>query len=100
MSEEPLGGVRIDYIHLQVSAEGVEDSLRLLSAQQAIIDKDVIMEFMENVPTNIVSKVNEAVGVATPNLKDISTFEFTCESCSHKEKVTFELNPVNFSSAG
>jgi len=38
--------------------------------------------------------------IATPNLKDISTFEFTCEACSHKEKVTFDLNPVNFSSAG
>ena len=73
---------------------------RIETPTEAIIDKNVIMEFMENVPTNIVSKVNEAVGVATPNLKDISTFEFTCESCSHKEKVTFELNPVNFSSAG
>jgi len=73
---------------------------RIVTPDEVVTDKNVILEFMENVPSNIVSKINDAVGVATPSLKDISTFEFACEKCSHKEKVTFELNPVNFSSAG
>jgi hypothetical protein len=73
---------------------------RIVTPDEVVTDKEIIMEFMENVPSKIVTKVNDAVGIATPNLKDISTFEFTCEKCSHKEKVTFELNPVNFSSAG
>ena len=73
---------------------------RIVTPEAVVTDKETIMEFMENVPSKIVTKINDAVGVATPSLKDISTFEFACEKCSHKEKVTFELNPVNFSSAG
>jgi len=73
---------------------------RIVTPDEVVTDKNVILEFMENVPSNIVSKINDSVGIATPSLKDISTFEFSCEKCSHKEKVTFELNPVNFSSAG
>ena len=73
---------------------------RIVTPDEVVTDKNVILEFMENVPSNFVSKINDAVGIATPSLKDISTFEFACEKCSHKEKVTFELNPVNFSSAG
>ena len=60
----------------------------------------MIEEFMENVPSKVVNDVNKAVSVASPNLQDISTFEFACEACKSKEKVTFQLNPVNFSSAG
>lgn len=73
---------------------------RIETPDQVVTAKETIMEFMENVPSKIVTKINDAVGIATPSLKDISTFEFVCEKCSHKEKVTFELNPVNFSSAG
>jgi len=73
---------------------------RIVTPDEVVTDKETIMEFMENVPSKIVTKINDAVVVATPSLKDISTFEFSCEKCSHKEKVTFELNPVNFSSAG
>ena len=73
---------------------------RIVTPDEVVTDKETIMEFMENVPSKIVTKINDAVVVATPSLKDISTFEFACEKCSHKEKVTFELNPVNFSSAG
>ena len=73
---------------------------RIVTPDEVVTDKETIMEFMENVPSKIVTKINDAVVVATPSLKDISTFEFACEKCSHKEKITFELNPVNFSSAG
>ena len=73
---------------------------RIETPDTVVTDKDAIMEFMENVPSNVVKKVNDNVGIATPKLEEISTFEFTCEKCSNLEKVTFELNPVNFSSAG
>ena len=39
-SQEALRGVDVDQVHLQVAAEGVEDALRLLAAQQAVVDED------------------------------------------------------------
>ena len=59
-----------------------------------------IEEFMNNVPADIVKKVNTIVNSVVPDLSEISTFEFTCEACDNVEKVTFDMNPVNFSSAG
>jgi len=73
---------------------------RIETPDSVITDPDTITEFMDNVPAEIVKKVNKIVNNCVPNLQDISTFEFTCESCESKEKVTFDLNPVNFSSAG
>ena len=73
---------------------------RIETPDSVVTDPDTITEFMDNVPAEIVKKVNEIVNNCVPNLQDISTFEFTCESCESKEKVTFDLNPVNFSSAG
>jgi len=73
---------------------------RIETPDAVITDSDNIIEFMDNVPADIVRKVNETVNNVIPNLKNVSTFEFTCEACNHKEEVTFDLNPVNFSSAG
>jgi hypothetical protein len=73
---------------------------RIETPDQVVTDNAMIEEFMENVPSTVVNDVNKAVSVASPNLQDISTFEFACEACKNKEKVTFQLNPVNFSSAG
>ncbi len=73
---------------------------RIETPDSVVVDTDAITEFMNNVPAEVVRKVNEMVNTVVPQLGDISTFEFTCESCGHLEKVTFELNPVNFSSAG
>jgi len=73
---------------------------RIETPDEVVTDKDIIMEFMENIPSNVVKKINDSIGIATPKLDEISTFEFTCEKCNHQEKVTFELNPVNFSLAG
>ena len=73
---------------------------RIETPDQVVTDNTMIEEFMENVPSKVVNDVNKAVSVASPNLQDISTFEFACEACKSKEKVTFQLNPVNFSSAG
>jgi transcription initiation factor IIE alpha subunit len=73
---------------------------RIETPDSVVTDPDTITEFMDNVPAEIVKKVNKIVNNCVPNLQDISTFEFTCESCESKEQVTFDLNPVNFSSAG
>ena len=73
---------------------------RIETPDTVVTDPVTITEFMDNVPAEIVRKVNETVNSVVPNLSDISTFEFTCEACDSKETVTFDLNPVNFSSAG
>jgi hypothetical protein len=73
---------------------------RIETPDTVVTDKESLKEFMNNVPTKIIKKVNDAVSSVTPDLGEISTFEFTCEACEKKEKVTFEMNPVNFSSAG
>jgi hypothetical protein len=70
---------------------------RIETPDETVTDYDSITEFMNNIPADVVKKVNDAVFSANPKTDEISTFEFTCESCDSKEKVTFELNPVNFS---
>jgi len=73
---------------------------RIETPDEVVTDSEMIIEFMDNVPSKVITDVNDAVSVASPNLNDVSTFEFTCEACKSKEKVTFDLNPVNFSTAG
>ena len=73
---------------------------RIETPDTVVTDIESIEEFMNNVPADIVKKVNEIVNSVVPDLSDISTFEFTCEACDNVEKVTFDMNPVNFSSAG
>jgi len=73
---------------------------RIETPDAVVTDVESIEEFMNNVPAEIVRQVNKTVNSVVPNISDISTFEFTCEACDNIEKVTFELNPVNFSSAG
>jgi hypothetical protein len=70
---------------------------RIETPDETVTDYDSITEFMNNIPADVVKKVNDAVFSANPKTDEISTFEFTCESCGSKEKVNFELNPVNFS---
>jgi len=73
---------------------------RIETPDDVITDKDMILEFMENIPSKTIGKIHKTVGISTPKLDDISSFEFKCEACGHKENVVFELNPINFSSAG
>ena len=70
---------------------------RIETPNETVTDETSIMEFMNNIPANIVKKVNDRILTVNPKPDDISTFEFSCEKCGSKEKVTFELNPVNFS---
>jgi len=73
---------------------------RIETPDTVVRDIKSIEEFMNNVPADIVKKVNTIVNSVVPDLSEISTFEFTCEACDNVEKVTFDMNPVNFSSAG
>jgi hypothetical protein len=73
---------------------------RIETPDTVVRDIQSIEEFMNNVPADIVKKVNTIVNSVVPDLSEISTFEFTCEACDNVEKVTFDMNPVNFSSAG
>jgi hypothetical protein len=73
---------------------------RIETPENVIIEKEMITEFMDNIPANVVKEINKTVNEVSPNLSDLATFEFTCEACGHKEEVTFDMNPVNFSSAG
>ena len=70
---------------------------RIETPDETVTDETSITEFMNNIPANIVKKVNDKILTVNPKPDDISTFEFSCEKCDSKEKVTFELNPVNFS---
>ena len=73
---------------------------RIETPDEVITDEDIIIEFMNNVPAMIVKEVNDRVKLVTKKPEDLTTFEFICEACEHKDKINFELNPVNFSSAG
>ena len=67
-----------------------------------ILLKRQIVEFLANIPANIVDKINKAVEGITKKPDSINKFEFVCpeEDCGNKETVNLELNPVNFSKAG
>ncbi len=70
---------------------------RVETPDEVITDEDAIIEFMNNVPATVIATINERVLLVSKKPKDLTTFEFVCEACEHKDKVNFELNPVNFS---
>ena len=67
-----------------------------------VTDRLQIKEFLSNIPSNIVEKINKTVEGITKRPDDLSKFNFVCpeNECGHKEDVQLELNPVNFSKAG
>ena len=73
---------------------------RIETPDNVVTDKDIIVEFMNNVPAMVIKEVSDRVQLVSKKPEDITTFEFSCDACNHKDKVNFELNPVNFSSAG
>ena len=70
---------------------------RIETLDEVVTDRDTIIEFMNNCPATVVTKINDRIGEINKKPEDLSTFEFTCDACGSKEKVTFEFNPVNFS---
>lgn len=73
---------------------------RIETLDEVVTDKDTILEFMDNCETKVITRINDQITKVNNRPKDLTTFEFTCDACENKEKVRFELNPVNFSSAG
>ena len=73
---------------------------RIETLDEVVTDKDTILEFMDNCETKVITRINDQITKVNNRPKDLTTFEFTCDTCDNKEKVRFELNPVNFSSAG
>ena len=73
---------------------------RIETLDEVVTDKDTILEFMNNCETKVITRINDQITKVNNRPKDLTTFEFTCDACDNKEKVKFELNPVNFSSAG
>ena len=66
-----------------------------------VTDRMQIKEFLSNIPSNVVEKINKTVEGITKRPDDLSKFNFVCpERNGHKEDVQLELNPVNFSKAG
>jgi len=73
---------------------------RIETPDEVVTDKSVILDFMENTPSSVVKEVNDKVQELSKKPEDLTTFEFICEACQHPDKIIFELNPINFSSAG
>ena len=67
-----------------------------------VTDRKQIIEFLGNIPSSIVGKINKSVEQITKKPEDINTFKFVCPEteCGHKETIKLEMNPVNFSVAG
>jgi hypothetical protein len=63
-------------------------------------DYDMIVEFLYNVPSTVIDKINTAARKISKRPKESSEFEFVCPECEHKQKVALEVNPVNFFKTG
>lgn len=70
---------------------------RIETPDATVTDEENIIEFMNNIPASIIKEVNDKVKLVTKKPEDLTTFEFTCDACNHRDKINFELNPVNFS---
>jgi len=65
-----------------------------------IDDQAYISEFLNNVPSSLITEIQKSVKSISKLPEDASITEFQCPSCNHKDKVKIEFNPVNFSVAG
>jgi len=65
-----------------------------------VTDQEEISEFLANVPSTIVQKINEAVTKLVVGPREATTMNFRCPECEHEDVVEMEMNPVNFSTAG
>jgi hypothetical protein len=70
---------------------------RIETPDEVVTDEEAIIEFMNNVPALIIKAVNDRVQLLSKKPDNLTSFEFSCEACNHKDKISFELNPVNFS---
>ena len=70
---------------------------RIETPDEVVTDENTIIEFMNNVPATVITEVNKRVAEVNKKPEDLTTFEFACDACEHKDTIKFELNPVNFS---
>jgi hypothetical protein len=70
---------------------------RIETPDGVVTDRDSIIEFMNNTPAKTVKEVDTKISSISTTPNDLTSFEFVCEACEHKDNVTFEMNPVNFS---
>jgi hypothetical protein len=62
-----------------------------------VTNEKEIGEFINNIPTAVIKEIDGKIAELSKKPEGLTTFEFVCEKCQHPDKVTFELNPVNFS---
>lgn len=74
--------------------------LKIETPEGTITDTAMISEFIKNVDTVLVNKINDVSVKITKKPEGFGDFEFTCPSCEFKDKTHIEFNPVNFSTAG
>jgi hypothetical protein len=67
---------------------------------QEIYDKTVISEFLNNVDSSLVDKINKEAKALTRKPKEMTHMDITCPNCDTKSEKVLEVNPVNFSTAG
>lgn len=81
----------------------LSETVSMIKSNDAeITDRKQIIEFLSNIPANIVNSINQGVEKITSKPADINNFKFVCpvEDCGEEETIKLELNPVNFSVAG
>ena len=62
-----------------------------------MVDENEIRQFLNDIPAPIVKTIQSKVKELSKKPDDLSKFEFTCAECGHKDEITLEINPVNFS---
>lgn len=70
---------------------------RIETPEGEVSDKKQIIEFLANVPTKIVTSMDERVKGIAKKPESLNNFEFVCPECESKETVQIEVNPANFS---
>ena len=65
-----------------------------------VTDWESISEFLTNVPSSLVNKINQSITKLVQKPREATTMNFKCPECDHEDEVTMEMNPVNFSTAG
>jgi hypothetical protein len=70
---------------------------RIETPQGDTVDEEEIRQFLNDIPAPIVKTIQSKVKELSKKPDDLSKFEFTCADCGHKDEITLEINPVNFS---
>tara|TARA_B100001057_G_scaffold163930_1_gene164560 strand:+ start:9277 stop:10122 length:846 start_codon:yes stop_codon:yes gene_type:complete len=81
----------------------LSETVSMIRTKEAdITDRVQINEFLANIPASLVTNINKSVEKITRKPAELNKFNFVCpvEDCGHKETISLEMNPINFSVAG